>query len=147
VCLSLHHFSCATDTLSDSVGCLDFSTSREDGCSRLAPHTPNCAQARWGFHCALRPVAVMSFAYPPSRLSAQHTASCYAEHSFLGLVGSNAESVYQGSNWCPLAIMVMTFRNISPVWQTTLSSEGSVARGISSFLACECFSVPIDDGL
>jgi hypothetical protein len=57
------------DVLRDFVGRLGFSSSREGRYSRLAPRTPHRPQARWDFHCVLRPgpghvLADVSFVHP-----------------------------------------------------------------------------------
>jgi hypothetical protein len=57
------------EVLREFVGRLGFSSSREGRYSRLAPRTPNRAQARWDFHYNLRPgpghvLADVSFIHP-----------------------------------------------------------------------------------
>jgi hypothetical protein len=57
------------EVLREFVGRLGFSSSREGRCFRLALRTPNRPQARWDFHCNLRPgpghvLADVSFIHP-----------------------------------------------------------------------------------
>jgi hypothetical protein len=110
-----------TEVLHECVGQLGFSSSREGRYFRLAPRTPNRPQARWEFHCNLRPgpghvLADVSFIHPlassyirsaarsPGHASALRDASklrdCFADHNCPGYA-FRAISLETLGRFCP----------------------------------------------
>jgi hypothetical protein len=93
----------AAEVLREFVGRLGFSSIREGRCSRPAPLTPNQPQARWDFHCSLRPgpghVLADVFFIHPLAASYLHSAACTPGHAAAGDADKHRD--YNADHTCP----------------------------------------------